>query len=65
MSASKGKVKFMNSEKGFGFIIDDLTGIEIFVHVSAINEPITENDRVQFDVTDGKKGKNAINVQKI
>lgn len=56
-----GTVKFFNEAKGFGFIKDD-DGTEIFVHVTGIKQPIHENDRVTFEVKDGKKGPNAVNV---
>ncbi|NTW34038.1 MAG: cold shock domain-containing protein [Bacteroidetes bacterium] len=60
-----GLVKFFNEAKGFGFIKIDESGDEIFVHVSGLNEKIKQDDRVTFDVTEGKKGPNAINVKKI
>ncbi len=61
-----GKVKFFNESKGFGFILDDNTGEEIFVHVTGLNGvSIRENDQVSFNVTEGKKGLNAIDVQRI
>ena len=59
----KGKVKFFNSSKGFGFIKDDATGQDIFVHVSGLTQDVREGDAVTFDVTQGKKGLNAINVK--
>ena len=59
----KGKVKFFNSLKGFGFISDDATGHDIFVHVSGLSTEIREGDEVVFDVTQGKKGLNAVNVR--
>ena len=59
----KGKVKFFNSSKGFGFIKDDATGQDIFVHVSGLSQDVREGDSVTFDVTQGKKGLNAINVK--
>jgi cold shock protein len=63
---STGTVKFFNESKGFGFITDDATKKEIFVHISALNGlRLRENDKVSFDVEDGKKGPNATNVQKI
>ncbi|MBN8704116.1 MAG: cold shock domain-containing protein [Bacteroidetes bacterium] len=57
-----GTVKFFNETKGFGFIKED-GGQEIFVHVSGIKQPIRENDKVTFEVQEGKKGLNAVNVK--
>ncbi len=59
----KGTVKFFNNSKGFGFIKEDGTGEEFFVHVSGLKQDIRENDNVTFDVQQGKKGLNAVNVQ--
>ncbi len=59
----KGKVKFFNTSKGFGFIQDIETGQDIFVHVTGLKQDINEGDSVEFDVTEGKKGLNAINVK--
>ncbi len=60
-----GKVKFFNESKGFGFIVDDNTGEEIFVHVTGLSGlTIRENDSVSFDVQEGKRGLNAVNVKK-
>ena len=59
-----GKVKFFNESKGFGFIVGD-DNAEIFVHHSGLIEKVRENDTVEFEVIDGKKGQNAINVRKI
>jgi CspA family cold shock protein len=58
----KGTVKFFNEAKGFGFIKAE-NGEDIFVHVSGLNEEIRENDSVIFEVENGKKGLNAINVR--
>ena len=58
----KGTVKFFNETKGFCFIKAE-NGEEIFVHVSALNTEIKENDEVTFDVETGRKGLNAINVK--
>jgi len=59
----KGVVKFFNTTKGFGFIKVEGTGEEIFVHVSGLKDQINENDTVEFDVQEGKKGLNAVNVK--
>jgi CspA family cold shock protein len=58
-----GTVKFFNEAKGFGFIKNDNGGAEIFVHVSGLKEEIRENDKVSFDLQEGKKGMNAVNVR--
>ena len=58
-----GVVKFFNETKGFGFIKAEGTGEEIFVHVSGLKEEVRENDNVVFDVQEGKKGLNAVNVR--
>jgi CspA family cold shock protein len=65
MASNSGKVKFFNESKGFGFIIDDVSGKEIFVHASGVKQKIKENDEVTFNTTQGKKGLNAIDVKKI
>jgi CspA family cold shock protein len=57
-----GVVKFFNEAKGFGFIKEE-SGQEIFVHVTGLQEDIRENDNVTFDIQDGKKGLNAVNVK--
>ncbi|MBA7575370.1 MAG: cold shock domain-containing protein [Bacteroidetes bacterium] len=58
-----GKVKFFDETKGFGFIIDEETGTDYFVHVSGLIDKITEEDKVTFELTEGKKGLNAVNVK--
>jgi len=60
---SKGKVKFFNESKGFGFIIDDESGKEHFVHISGLVDAVQENDAVIFELQEGKKGLNAVNVK--
>ena len=57
-----GKVKFFNKAKGFGFIIDDNTGEEIFVHATGLVDDIRQDEKVSFDTQEGKKGMNAVNV---
>jgi CspA family cold shock protein len=58
-----GKVKFFNETKGFGFIVDNQSGKEYFVHVSGLIDEVRENDEVVFELKDGKKGLNAVNVK--
>lgn len=58
----KGTVKFFNQARGFGFITTE-QGQELFVHVSGLADNIRENDSVEFEVQDGKKGLNAFNVK--
>lgn len=61
---NKGTVKFFNEAKGFGFIKDD-NGQEIFVHATGLIHEIQENDQVTYDIQDGKKGLNAVNVCRV
>ncbi|MFT4610781.1 MAG: CspA family cold shock protein [Glaciecola sp.] len=62
---SKGTVKFFNDTKGFGFITEEGSNKEHFVHISGLIDEIREGDEVEFDLTEGKKGLNAINVKVI
>jgi CspA family cold shock protein len=61
----EGKVKFFNESKGYGFIKDNETSEEHFVHVSGLIDRITEGDEVTFELQQGKKGLNAVNVKKV
>ena len=60
---SKGTVKFFNDSKGFGFITEEGSGKEHFVHISGLIDDIREGDEVEFELTEGKKGLNAVNVK--
>ena len=60
---NKGTVKFYNEFKGFGFIKEEETGKEYYVNSSGVKENITENDKVVFELEEGKKGLNAVNVK--
>ena len=60
---NKGTVKFFNDAKGFGFILEDETEKEHFVHVSGLVDEIREGDQVEFELEEGKKGLNAVKVK--
>ena len=62
---NKGTVKFFNDAKGFGFIIEDESKKEYFVHVSGLIDEVKEGDEVEFELSEGRKGLNAINVKVI
>lgn len=63
---NKGTVKWFNAQKGFGFITNANGGEDIFVHFSGIAsngfKSLEENQEVTFDITDGKRGPQAVNV---
>ena len=59
----EGKVKFFNNSKGFGFIKDKESENEYFVHVSGLIDEIREDDEVVFELQEGRKGMNAVNVK--
>ena len=59
----EGKVKFFNESKGFGFIKDNESNEEYFVHVTGLVDEIKEDDEVTFELKEGRKGLNAVNVK--
>ncbi|HNP17246.1 MAG TPA: cold shock domain-containing protein [Fulvivirga sp.] len=59
----EGTVKFFNDSKGYGFVKDSADEKEYFVHVSGLIDEIRENDDVLFELEEGKKGLNAVNVK--
>jgi len=66
---AKGKVKWFNNQKGYGFITPDGGGNDVFVHHSAISgegyKTLEEGQEVEFEITKGPKGDQATNVKKI
>lgn len=60
---NSGTVKFFNNDKGFGFIKDANSSEEYFVHSTGLVSQVREGDSVTFDLKDGKKGLNAVNVK--
>ena len=64
-TVKNGTVKFFNGAKGFGFITENETNEEFFVHVSGLIDEINEGDAVEFELKEGKKGMNAANVKVI
>ena len=61
---NKGTVKFFNETKGFGFVKDEADGQEYFVHGSGLVDSIDKDDEVTYDLQEGRKGLNAVNVKK-
>ncbi len=61
----KGTVKFFNESKGYGFITDAESNEEYFVHVSGLIDEIQEGDNVEFELKEGRKGLNAVNVKAV
>jgi CspA family cold shock protein len=61
----KGTVKFFNESKGFGFVIENGSKTEYFVHISGLIDEIREGDEVEFELKEGKKGLNAVSVRVI
>ena len=65
ITMSKGTVKFFNQSKGFGFITEEGVEKDHFVHISGLVDEIREGDEVEFDLQEGNKGLNAVNVKVI
>ena len=61
----QGTVKFFNESKGFGFITEKGTTTDHFVHISGLVDEVNEGDEVEFELKEGKKGLNAVNVRVI
>ncbi len=60
---NKGIVKFFNESKGYGFVKDSESEKEYFMHISGLVDRVKENDEVVFELQEGKKGLNAVNVK--
>ena len=60
---SNGTVKFFNRSKGFGFITPDEGGKDVFVHKNGLIDDIADGDKVSYEVQEGQKGLNAVNVK--
>ena len=60
---NKGTVKFFNETKGFGLITPENGGDDVFVHISGLKDQVREGDSVSYEIENGKKGLNAVNVR--
>ncbi len=58
-----GTVKFFNDSKGYGFITDNDSGTDYFVHISGLIDEVRQGDTVEFELKEGKKGMNAVDVK--
>jgi len=63
ITMAQGTVKFFNDSKGFGFITEDGSDADHFVHISGLIDEVREGDIVEFDLQEGRKGMNAVNVK--
>ena len=61
----QGTVKFFNNSKGFGFITPDEGGKDVFVHKNGLIDEIADGDKVSYEVQEGQKGLNAVNVKMV
>jgi CspA family cold shock protein len=64
-STNTGKVKFFNAAKNFGFITDDVSKTDVFVHSTGTLDKIVTDDLVSYDIEVGQRGAKAVNVKRI
>ncbi len=60
----KGTLKFFNEKKGYGFIVDDNSGKDVFVHHSGLVDKPVNDEKVTYEIAEDQKGKKAVNVKK-
>jgi cold shock protein len=60
----KGTLKFFNEKKGYGFIVDDNSGKDVFVHHSGLLDKLANDEKVTFELAEDQKGRKAVNVKK-
>ncbi len=63
ITMATGTVKFFNESKGYGFISENETNNEVFVHATGLIDKVEDGDAVTYEITEGKKGLNAVNVK--
>jgi len=63
MGTHTGTVKFFKEDKGYGFIKDDNDGRDYFVHAKGLKQPVEKDDRVSYNLEEGRKGLNAVSVE--
>jgi len=64
-STNSGVVKFFLQEKGYGFIVDNTSKEDVYVHFSGTLDRIKQGDEVEFDIESGEKGPKAVNVKRV
>jgi cold shock protein len=60
-----GTIKFFNEQKGYGFLVDESTNKEVFLHVTGLLDEIKQGDSVTFSLKEGKKGVNAVDIRRV
>lgn len=60
----RGTLKFFDEKKGFGFIVEEVTGKDVFVHHSGLIDKIEAEEKVTFELAEDRKGVKAVNVKR-